>query len=268
MTTIKTLQDQRIGGAVFYPRPDLPFGKIAKGARDLMFDVASGVRLRLRLFRGPKDAPNILFFHGNGETARDYDPMADEFRELPATFAVGEYRGYGTSTGTPSIYTFLEDAHRTFDEYRKVLFEEGRMGPIIVMGRSLGSAPAIDLALARAEFVSGLIIESGFARLVPLLELIGIPARTFNITEEYGPQNELKMGEIYLPTLFIHAEEDEIIPISDAERLFQACRDRGKTLYLVERAGHNDLHAKAGKKYYTTISSLIERAIEKDTEEE
>jgi len=44
------------------------------------------------------------------------------------------------------------------------------------MGRSLGSAPAIELAAAHADRVCGLIIESGFAFAGPLLRLLGIDA--------------------------------------------------------------------------------------------
>lgn len=262
MTMTKAKQDQRIASAVFYPRPDMPFGKIAKGAKDLMFEVDTAVRLRLRLFRGPENAPNLLFFHGNGETARDYDTLADRYRKLPATFAVAEYRGYGTSTGSPSMYTFLKDAHKTLDEFIKVLEVEGRTGPLIVMGRSLGSAPAIDLAQNRIDAVSGLILESGFARIVPLLELLGIQARSLGITEDYGPQNEQKMKELLLPTLFIHAEDDEVIPLVEAERMYQACRDPQKTFYKVPRAGHNDLQAKAGDDYFKHIAAFLERVQE------
>ena len=259
MTTLKTLQDNRIGSTVFYPRPDMPFGKIAKGAKDLMFEVERGVRLRLRVYRGQQTAPNILFFHGNGETARDYDSLADKYRALPANFAVAEYRGYGTSTGTPSIYTFLEDANATLNEFLKILSEEDRSGPLIIMGRSIGSAPAIDVTRNRKDVVSGLIIESGFARIVPLLELLGIQARSLGITEEYGPQNELKMADLRLPTLFIHAEDDEIIPILEAERMFAQCRDSGKEFFRVPKAGHNDLQEKSGQSYFDQIRDFLER---------
>lgn len=252
--------DPRVASAVFFPRPDQPYGPDAPGAFDHLFDLADGVRLRLRVFPGPHKAPAVLFFHGNGETARDYDPLAGAFTGLPAWLLIGEYRGYGPSGGQPSLETFLPDALATFDEARRLLRNAGQVGPLIVMGRSLGSAPAIEIAHARAAEVAGLIIESGFARIVPLLELIGVPARQLGISEQAGPRNLDKMAGIGLPTLILHAERDEIIPFEDAELLYAACQDADKRLHRVPNAGHNDIQFKAGPAYFEQIHALIGRA--------
>ncbi len=132
-----------IASAMFFPRPDLPFGPSAAGAWDHFVEVEQTIRLRLRVFPADPSAPDILFFHGNGETARDYDMGAAAFQALPASLWAAEYRGYGPSTGAPSVDTFLTDAHRTLDEVLSLREEQGRHGPLLVMGRSLGSAPAI-----------------------------------------------------------------------------------------------------------------------------
>jgi pimeloyl-ACP methyl ester carboxylesterase len=237
----------------------MPFGPDAPGARDHIFDIEDGVRSRLRFFPGEKEAPNILFFHGNGETARDYDPVAEDYQALPASFAVGEYRGYGPTDGQPSIVDFLGDAHSTLDELKKILAEEQRSGPVVVMGRSLGSAPAIELAASRPGEIAALIIESGFSRIVPLLELIGLPARQLGIEESHGLRNGQKMETVSMPTLIIHAEDDEIIPISEAELNHDACRDPGKRFLRVPRAGHNDIQLRAGAAYFEEIASLLAR---------
>lgn len=259
MTSNNPLIDPKVSSRVFFPRKDMPFGPEARGARDHLFEVEGGVRLRLRLFFADRQAPVILFFHGNGETARDYDPLADVYRALPASFCVAEYRGYGPSTGTPSLSTFLKDAHRTLDELLALLAKEQRTGSIVVMGRSLGSAPAIELAANRAQELSGLIIESGFARLVPLLELVGVPARTLGVKEEHGPGNQKKMSLIALPTLIMHAEDDEIIPIEDAVLLNQASGDPERIYFTVPRAGHNDIQARAGETYFERIAEILKR---------
>ena len=128
------------------------------------------------------------------------------------------------------------------------------------MGRSLGSAPAIELASTRSDEVRGLIIESGFARMVPLLELIGIPARELNITEEDGPENQKKMSEITMPTLVLHAEQDTIISIADGELLYKANKDPEKVFIRVPNAGHNDIQVRAGRAYFAAISDLFARA--------
>jgi alpha-beta hydrolase superfamily lysophospholipase len=252
------LDDPALASAVFFPRPDDPFGPQAQGAYDRVHDV-DGARIRLRVFPGPQAAPVILFFHGNGETARDYDHAADDYRALPATLIVAEYRGYGSSTGHPSLRTFLGDAARSLDEAKRLLAADGRTGPVVVMGRSLGSAPAIDLAASRPADVKGLVVESGFARMVPLLELLGIPARRLGVTEADGPQNERKMGAVTVPTLVMHAEEDRIIPIADADLLLAACKDPKKAFVRVPGAGHNDIQLRAGVAYFDAIRALLAR---------
>jgi len=249
----------QVASAVFFPRPDMPFGPEATGAYDHMFDVEPGVRIRLRVFPAGNTAPIILFFHGNGETARDYDPVAEEYGRLPASFIIGEYRGYGPCSGTPSIDNFLSDAHSCLDEMKKVLLDEGHTGPVVIMGRSLGSAPAIELASARPGEIAGLIIESGFANMLPLLELLGIPARSLGLTEEHGPRNFEKMQRISMPTLIMHAEMDQIIPVQEAETLFDACLDSQKVFYRVPGAGHNDIQFAAGRSYFSHIANLLKR---------
>jgi alpha-beta hydrolase superfamily lysophospholipase len=259
MNRMDTETLDRIASVIFFPRPDLPFGPGAEGAFDHMFEVEDGIQLRMRVFLAGKDDPAILFFHGNGETARDYDMMADGYRDLPASFLVGEYRGYGPSTGSPSFYTFLQDAHRTLDECRLLLEKSGYRGPLVVMGRSLGSAPAIELASSRSRDLAGLIIESGFARAIPLLELVGVPARGLGLTEEFGPRNLEKMKKASLPTLIMHAEMDQIIPFEDAEMLLEASPDAGKLFFPVPFAGHNDIQIRAGAEYFDTIRRLLDR---------
>jgi alpha-beta hydrolase superfamily lysophospholipase len=253
--------DEKISSAIFFPRPDLGFGPGAEGAFDHLFNLEDDTRLRLRLFLADREAPSILFFHGNGETARDYDMLAGAFRDLPASFMVGEYRGYGPCTGRPSFHTFLQDAHRTLDECQRLLAEGGHRGPLVVMGRSLGSAPAIELASSRTGELAGLIIESGFARTIPLLELVGVPARSLGLTEEYGPRNLEKIKKAALPTLIMHAEMDQIIPFEDAELLRDASPDPHKQFFPVPMAGHNDIQIRAGAAYFDRIGRLLERTI-------
>lgn len=252
-------REAAIASAVFFPRPDMPFGASASGAWDHLFDVEETIRLRLRVFPAEVTAPDILFFHGNGETARDYDLAAEPYRALPASVWAGEYRGYGPSTGAPSVETFLQDAHKTLDEVLALREAQDHTGPLLVMGRSLGSAPAIELAARRADDLDGVIIESGFARIVPLLEICGVPARQYDVTEQWGPRNLEKMRSVSLPLLILHAEDDQIIPIQDAELLHEAAQDPDRAFVRIPHAGHNDIQLQAGAAYFEHIGALLTR---------
>jgi len=259
MISANPLEDPRWGSAIFYPRPDMAWGTAHPFAEDWMVEVAGGVQIRLRHYPAPDSAPTILFFHGNGETARDYDELAQSYNALPATLVIAEYRGYGPSNGSPHLQSFLPDAHRCLDEVRRVFAGSVRGDKVVVMGRSLGSAPAIELAATRPDDLAGLIVESGFARMVPLLQLIGVPAAQLGITEDNGPRSESKMAEVSVPTLVMHAEHDEIIPFADGERLHRACADPGKAFLPVPGAGHNDIQYVAGDDYFRAIADLLLR---------
>lgn len=254
----KPLDDARLASSVFFPRPDQPFGPTIPAVRDHMVEVPDA-RIRIREFPGAKQAPVILFFHGNGETAADYDQAAADYAGLPAKLFVADYRGYGPSTGRPSLKALLADAHAALDEITRLAAADGGRVPIVVMGRSLGSAPAIELASSRSGDVAALVVESGFARIIPLLELLGVPARRLGVTEEHGPRNLQKMEKVSLPTLILHAENDTIIPIEDAEMLFNACRDSAKVFLRVPHAGHNDIQYRAGRQYFDAIRALLGR---------
>jgi len=244
---------------MFYPSPDRPWTQEHPVADDWMVDAAPGVQLRLRHYPGPDDAPTILFFHGNGETARDYDGIAPAYNSMPATLVIAEYRGYGPSTGEPNLLTYIDDAHVALDEVLRRLADEGRPPAVVVMGRSMGSGPAIELAAHRADDLAGLVVESGFAWILPSLERNGVPVQELGLTEEHGPNNEAKMARVELPTLVIHARNDELLPLPNGERLFEVCRDPGKAMLSVPGAGHNDIQYVAGKDYFIAIRDLLVR---------
>ena len=63
--------------------------------------VEESVYVSCRFFIARSDGPNILFFHGNGETAPDYDYIAPFYRNIGINIFVADYRGYGMSDGSP-----------------------------------------------------------------------------------------------------------------------------------------------------------------------
>jgi len=172
---------------------------------------------------------------------------------------VAEYRGYGPSTGTPSFDHMLGDSYRALDEMRSVLSRLGQHRPGSGDGTLAGfgaSHRACVLAGAGDSRAGG---RERFRRHLALLEVLGIPAARFGITEAHGPQNRLKMARVSLPTLVLHAELDQIISIDQGEALFEACRDPGKIFIRVSDAGHNDIQMVAGARYFAGIRDLIAR---------
>lgn len=247
-----------ISKILFHPRAERRTPPPA-GAIDLDITVADEVTIGCRLFSAGTEAPVILFFHGNGEIVADYDTLGPYYQQLDMNFLVTDYRGYGWSTGTPSAGTMLEDARLLFTKLRDRLRAEGYTGSFFLMGRSLGSACAIDLAARHNDEIAGLIIESGFGETLPLARTLGIDVDRMGITEEETFNNTAKMESITRPTFILHGQQDQLIPIWQAEKLMAAGGARSKELQVIPGADHNSLIAVGGMLYFQAIKQFIDK---------
>jgi len=245
---------------LFHPRPEGFGTPLGHNARRLSIEVEAGISLGACFYPSHKKAPTILFFHGNGEIVADYDGLGGVYMQLGVNFLPVDYRGYGRSGGTPSISAMMADCHAVFDFSRKWLEGEGFMGPMVVMGRSLGSAPALELASGRQSEISGLIMESGFAYEKPLLALLGVPDIVLDYPEMAGLGNLEKIKVFRKPTLVIHAEYDHIIPFSDGQALFQACPAAQKTFLKIPGADHNSILSLSLSEYMAAVKKLCDHA--------
>jgi len=243
---------------LFYPRREWQMEKSFSSSQDILIPVDRDVAVGARFHAAGKAALNILFFHGNGEIVADYDDLAALYNRMNVNFLPVDYRGYGRSTGSPTVSAMMKDCHVIFEFVRNRLKDEGYTGPLVVMGRSLGSASALELAAAHKDAIDGLIIESGFAYAGPLLELMGVDARAIGFKEEEGFRNVDKIRAFNKPTLIIHAERDHIIPFSDGQALFDASPAEGKVFLKIPRANHNDIFALGLTEYMAAIRAFTE----------
>jgi alpha-beta hydrolase superfamily lysophospholipase len=242
---------------LFYPRREEEPAFIRPSARPVAFEVEPGLAISGRLYPAGARAPAILFFHGNGEIAADYDDLAPLYTRLGITVLVADYRGYGTSGGTPTASHLLTDAVAIFGQVSRVLQSCGLTPPrLYVMGRSLGSAAAVEVALRVGEQSAGLIVESGFADTFGLLTRLGL--RVVGADEERdGFGNVLKMCHIRTPALVIHGQSDVLIPVSDGQELYRRCAATDKRLVLIPGAGHNDLMLVGVAAYFEAIRAFV-----------
>jgi len=249
---------------LFHPRRDcgLPAGGPPQAAngfprvQDILVPVAAGIAVGARFHLGGPTQANILFFHGNGEIAADYDEIGSFYNRMGINFLAVDYRGYGRSTGHPTVTAMMQDCHTVYRFAAAWLAQNGFTGPMMIMGRSLGSASAIELAAAHSERIAGLIVESGFAYAGPLIRLLGADPARIGFREESAFRHIEKIGQVRKPVLVIHAEFDHIIPFSDGRTLFDACPSPAKTLLQIPGANHNDILAVAFDDYMTAIQGF------------
>lgn len=231
------------------------------GATDIDITVAPEVTIGNRLYGDVKDAPVLLYFHGNGEVVADYDEIGPMYTQVGLNVLVTDYRGYGWSDGSPTSSNMLADARTLYTGLRDWLYENQYTGAIFLMGRSLGSACAIDLAAEYNDEISGLIIESGFAETLPLAQTLGLDMGALGITEEETFDNKGKMESITKPTFMLHGRMDQLIPVWQAEKLMAACGARSKELQIVPGADHNSLIAVGGMLYFQAIKQFIDKTL-------
>ncbi len=224
---------------------------------DVWFQAADGTQLfgwYVRPFNTPHP-PVLLWCHGNaGNIIHRLDNLAALHRLGLAVFLF-DYRGYGRSRGTPSEQGLYRDAlaaHAYLTEQRKIPAHR-----LVLFGRSLGGAVAGVLAGQRPA--AGLVLESAF----PSVEAVarahygGLPMHWL-LSAEYDLAGSLQ--KVTMPTLVIHGDRDEIIPLALGRQVFDAARNP-KAFYLVKGAHHNNLYVVGGGHYLQRLKGFVRHVL-------
>ena len=120
---------------VFYPRRDFSERLRVANAMACSIPVDEDVSISCCFYFGNEKHPNVLFFHGNGEIASDYDDIVYIFNEIGLNLFVADYRGYGMSGGRPTLTNMIKDAHPIFEGFKQVLRKKGFSGNLFIMGK-------------------------------------------------------------------------------------------------------------------------------------
>jgi len=252
------LLDRRgLARGLFYPRRDV--SGPPPGAADHRIEVEEGVEVVCRFYPLDPSWPAVLFFHGNGEIASDYDGIAPAYHGIGANLFVVDYRGYGGSDGVPSFASLIGDAHPVLARFHTLLDEEGFTARRYVMGRSLGSLPAAELAATAHQRLAGLIIESGAPDLARLRQRVGVDDSDTEIGE-LVEAHDARLEAIRLPVVHIHGEWDQIIPLEHGVAFHQQLATDEKQLVIIPGAGHNDIGWVGRELYFETLARFIARS--------
>jgi hypothetical protein len=230
-------------------------GESAFRIEDCYFTAADGVKLHGWYCTPPppKDAETeavLLWFHGNAGNITYRYGMLAMLMKLPVSIFIVDYRGYGKSEGSPSEAGLYLDATAAWD----YLVNDRRVPPdrIIIFGKSLGGAIAVDLA-TRVQ-PAGLIIQSSFTSvsdvaetIIPLLPRVLLRTKMDSIN---------KVGRVRCPKLFIHSRADEVIPFRLGRHLYEAAPEP-KRFYEVPGAPHNSTYIVGGKAYLDTLGEFV-----------
>lgn len=171
----------------------------------------------------------LLYFGGNAEDVHFSLEAFQQSFPNTALYAMN-YRGYGGSEGKPSEAGLVEDAVALYDEVRR------HHGHISLVGRSLGSGIAVQLAAARP--VDQLVLVTPFDSLkrVAQKQFPFVPVQWLMLDRyeswRYAP-------EITVPTVLVATANDEIIPLERAEQLVAAFQPGIARLEVLPGLNHN-----------------------------
>jgi len=238
---------------IFYPRRDVT--ECPENAFDLLVPVEDDVSVLCRFYGGDANGPWILFFHGNGEVVSDYDEVAPLYNKKGLSIVVADYRGYGVSGGFPTLAALVRDAHVLFKAVTDELAKRGFRPHLWVMGRSLGSISALELASKHQDAIRGLIIESGFTSVVRIIKHLNIPVHGVAL-EGIDHECVEKVKRIRLPALIIHGEWDTLVPSKEAEDLYRNLGSDHKELVVIPSADHNDVLFVGFETYFRALQTF------------
>jgi len=195
-----------------------------------------------------KGAEKTVIYHGGN--AEDLAGHCDVlFDGLEVNALLVNYRGYGQSEGKPGEKEMVSDAVEIFD----LFCEEKGVDPsdVYLMGRSLGSGVAVQVAVARPQAAGAILVTpyesiAAIAKFqypwLPIERMLRHPFRSI----DYAPEMEM-------PALVLLAEFDEVIPIETGRKLGEAWG--GEKEILTIPAGHNDLNEHPT--YFEAINRFI-----------
>ncbi|EFN78368.1 protein ABHD13 [Harpegnathos saltator] len=206
-----------------------------------------------------KNVPTILFFHGNaGNMGHRLQNILGLYYNVQCNILMLEYRGYGLSQGSPSEEGLYMDAQAGIN-YLSTRTDINT-NEIIVFGRSLGGAVAIDLAMKEenSRRIWCLILENTFTS-IPDMAALFLKSKFLQHLPLFVYKNKylsiLKVRSIIVPTLFISGLADTLVPPRMMQDLYKTCRSGHKRLLPVAGGTHNETWCQPG--YYQHICAFL-----------
>jgi hypothetical protein len=234
-------------------RPAAPFEQVSSPAATA--DGGAGVPRLIWIMRAadePAAKPWVIFLHGNGATVASRVNILhyEGLRKLGLNVIAPEYRGFGGVDGVPSEAGVDRDARASYDYLRQDLHVDPHH--IIIYGWSLGSAVAVDLAAHVDE--AAVVLEGAPASLVAIGER-RYPYFPIRLLIHNPFESIAKIGKIGSPVLFLHSPDDQIIPIEEGRKLFDAAP---RPKQFVEVTGGHVYSSERDPRFFPAIRTFLQ----------
>ena len=242
---------------IFFPDKDITQTPADVGLpyEDISFTAADGTRLH-GWFAPGAGADTLLWFHGNaGNISYRVQNILILNRRLRVNVFIFDYRGYGHSEGSPSERGLYADA----DAALTYLQSRPDVDPnrIILFGRSLGCAVAVETAMRRP--VKAVILEAPFTSIAGMARstgpITGLVPIHWLIKSKFDSLS--KIASVQSPLMILHGDQDDTVPIAMARALYAAA-NAPKRFHSIPGATHNDTYLIGGDAYFAALQDFIQ----------
>ncbi|REL37716.1 alpha/beta fold hydrolase [Rhodohalobacter sp. SW132] len=186
----------------------------------------------------------VIYFGGNAYLMVKSPPLLDVYSEIPVNLVLFDYRGYGKSSGSPSVQGVQTDAIAVFNETAAHFRSNDANHPIFVHGQSMGTF--IAAFMADHETVDGYILENPITEVNNwtrrMLPWILRPFVRFDIERSIDSQSNLeRAASTDSPLLIFTGSNDMITQSWMADEIYEASASDQKDLVKIAGGTHNDL---------------------------
>lgn len=183
---------------------------------DVEFCAEDGTALHGWWFPKPEAKGVLLVCHGNAGNVSDRIWIAEDLRDVPVHVFVFDYRGYGKSSGIPSEKGTGRDVRAAYEVVCSRLGTQDDP-PVVVYGRSLGGAVALQLACEVP--LRGVILESTFSSILDIGKRV-YPYLFPSLTCRHPYRSDLRIPQVQCPILAAHSPDDEIVAFDFGKKLY------------------------------------------------
>lgn len=232
----------------YYPDPDTHFtpDKVNLRFKSITLTEADGTRLALWhiLPEGRERRAVVIQFHGNAENMTTHFLFVGWLAEQGFDVVTFDYRGYGSSSGTPERHGLVADGRAVVDWALAQAEFSGK--DVFLFGQSLGGAVVLPVAVATPPYrLAGVITESTFDSYRDLARTkladmwLTWPFQwplSYLVSDDFSPVEAAP--RLTVPFLMIHGTGDTLIPLRHGKRLFEACGSKDKEFWEVPGGAH------------------------------
>lgn len=202
----------------------------------------------------------LLFFHGNADdnaSSHSYCKWLADYLHMSVLMC--DYPGYGFSSGEPSEEGMVNAAMALMDFATTKLQKQA--SDIYVMGKSIGSFPAVSLAAHPAlESLRGLILVSPVASAARcIFETKYMPHFILQRLDGVALANIKHIGAVCALTLMVHGNNDDIVSVDNTHALMAASSPKAYYPPLFLEAGHNDIECKFSSLFLDTLQLFVKK---------